>query len=229
MRIWDIDPGYLNRQSLLGEHRELHGIVRILTDNRKGYARHPETLRWTRLGWALRQRHRLLASEMKLRGYQDRSPVLTRSAPGRWPRHYIDAPALQFRLLAGKYVGKEGGRIPLPTSVQQLWAQHKYSLLARNPPLYARLGREVAAHSREFDALATLLVEQLRLAPTAGGVCNALQHMWGYVADNGGGHRCDINGWSAPRLLGEIQRRAVAAGSTYLLSSTALAELMAWL
>jgi len=26
MRIWDIDPGFLNAQSLLGEHRELHGI-----------------------------------------------------------------------------------------------------------------------------------------------------------------------------------------------------------
>jgi len=30
MRLWDINPGYLNRQSLLGEHRELHGIVSIL-------------------------------------------------------------------------------------------------------------------------------------------------------------------------------------------------------
>ena len=30
MRIWDVNPGYLNRQSLLGEHRELHGIYIIL-------------------------------------------------------------------------------------------------------------------------------------------------------------------------------------------------------
>jgi len=35
MRIWDIHPGYLNRQSLLGEHRELHGIFSIIT-NKKG-------------------------------------------------------------------------------------------------------------------------------------------------------------------------------------------------
>jgi hypothetical protein len=25
VRVWDLSPGYLNRQSLLAEHRELHG------------------------------------------------------------------------------------------------------------------------------------------------------------------------------------------------------------
>ena len=64
MRIWDVNPGYLNRQSLLGEHRELHGIVSIIRNNKKGYAKHPETLRWVGYGWALKQRHKLLASEI---------------------------------------------------------------------------------------------------------------------------------------------------------------------
>lgn len=27
MRIWDVDSGYLARQQLLGEHRELHGLA----------------------------------------------------------------------------------------------------------------------------------------------------------------------------------------------------------
>ena len=36
MRIWDLNPGYLNRNSLLGEHRELHGILNILTLEKKG-------------------------------------------------------------------------------------------------------------------------------------------------------------------------------------------------
>jgi len=94
MRIWDINPGYLNRQSLLGEHRELHGIVSIITQKKKGYSKHPETLRWSGYGWALKQRHRLLATEMALRGYVDRSPVLTRSRNGQWPVVYIDAPAV---------------------------------------------------------------------------------------------------------------------------------------
>lgn len=44
MRVWDIDPGYLNDKSLLGEHREIHAVHVILTQGKKGYARHPETL-----------------------------------------------------------------------------------------------------------------------------------------------------------------------------------------
>ena len=103
MRIWDISPGYLNRQSLLGEHRELHGIVSIIRDNKKGYSKHPETLRWLGYGWALKQRHKLLATEMNLRGYVDRSPVLLRSKPEVWPENYIDSPANQIMLLRKKY------------------------------------------------------------------------------------------------------------------------------
>lgn len=77
MRIWDLHPGYLNRQSLLGEHRELHGMVSIIVNNKKGYSRHPETLRWMDFGWALNKRHQFLAAEMALRGYNDKSPVRT--------------------------------------------------------------------------------------------------------------------------------------------------------
>lgn len=95
MRIWDVDPGYLNRQSLLGEHRELHGIVSIISNNKKGYSKHPETLRWVGYGWALKQRHKLLVAEMNLRGYNDQSPVLLRSKPEAWPENYIDPPAVQ--------------------------------------------------------------------------------------------------------------------------------------
>ena len=43
MRIWDLSPGYLNRGSLLGEHRELHGLHSIIVNGKKGYANHPET------------------------------------------------------------------------------------------------------------------------------------------------------------------------------------------
>ncbi|OQX44048.1 MAG: hypothetical protein B0D86_06490, partial [Candidatus Sedimenticola endophacoides] len=89
MRVWDIDPGYLNRQSLLGEHRELHGIVSVIRHGKRGYARHPETLRWNRHGWALWMRHRQLACEMALRGYRERSPVPLRSNPNVWPGDYI--------------------------------------------------------------------------------------------------------------------------------------------
>src|SRR5512140_704871 len=124
MRVWDIDPGYLNRQSLLGEHRELHGIVSIIVNGKKGYSHHPETIRWVGHGWALRQRHKQLASEMALRGLVDKTPVTLRSGKGIWPEYFIDEPARQFQLLKHKYAHREMGRIPLPTNEQQLWSQH---------------------------------------------------------------------------------------------------------
>jgi hypothetical protein len=132
MRIWDLHPGYLNRQSLLGEHRELHGLVSIIQYNKKGYSKHPETLRWVGLGWALKQRHKLLVAEMTLRGYKDQSPVLLRSKPGTWPEIYIDEPAQQISILKKKYQHLESGRIPLPNNAQTFWAQHKYSVMARD-------------------------------------------------------------------------------------------------
>jgi pyrimidine dimer DNA glycosylase len=75
MRIWDLPAGYLNRQSVLGEHRELHGIYAILTNGKAGYARHPETQRWAKALSGLALRHRQLAEEMRLRGYVDRTPL----------------------------------------------------------------------------------------------------------------------------------------------------------
>jgi hypothetical protein len=227
MRIWDIDPGYLNRQSLLGEHRELHGIVSILASGKRGYANHPETLRWVGHGWALRQRHAILAAEMALRGYRDASPVRLRSGRGAWPEAYVDAPFRQFGILGEKYRERESGRIPLPVNAQQLWAQHKYSVMARDGALYSRLGREVAATGPrdDFSGLALTLVECLRRQPSDGGIRNALQHMWGYVSNGSAG----VESWPLRRLLGEVRRCAMADDSSYLVSSTALGELEAWL
>ncbi len=180
MRIWDISPGYLNRQSLLGEHRELHGILSILTNNKKGYSRHPETLRWVGCLQALARRHQQLACEMALRGYKEKSPVLV-TGHEVWPAIYIDEPAVQFELLRAKYVDRESGRIPLPRNAQQLWSQHKYSVLARDVQLYKAIGRETAGGKADFAKLARQLSELLRQAPSVGGLKNALQHLWGYL------------------------------------------------
>lgn len=230
MRVWDIHPGYLNRQSLLGEHRELHGIVAIISQGKKGYSRHPETLRWLGHGWALRQRHRLLACEMALRGFTDRSPVALADGEGRWPAVYLDEPAAQYQRLEEKYRDKEQGRIPLPGNSQQLWAQHKYSVLARDPELYRELGRDLARPgARDFAELARLLTETLRLPPGPGGLQNAVQHMWGYVSDQAAdGKPPDFAAWSPAALLRETQKRSLAGQVAYLLASTALSELAAW-
>lgn len=232
MRIWDVQPGYLNRQSLLGEHRELHGLVSILINGKQGYSRHPETLRWVDRGWALRQRHRLLAAEMALRGYRDQSPVeLATPSVGDWPATFIDPPARQFELLQEKYRDKEDGRIPLPRSAQQLWAQHKYSVMARDVALYQTLGKDVAQSrpAGEFSMLALQLVETLRRAPSTGGIRNALQHMWGYVSNEAGANSASVGAWSLERLLQEVQQRSRERQERYLLASTALSELAAWM
>jgi len=231
VRVWDINPGYLNRASLLGEHRELHGMVSIFINKRKGYSRHPETLRWAGYGWALRQRHRLLVAEMNLRGYQDRSPVNLRSNKGAWPEVYIDQPGAQFELIRNKYIDKEPGRIPLPGNAQQLWSQHKYSVMARDTALYKELGKTIARMSprARFTELADELTTVLRQAPAAGGMQNALLHMWGHVSQHYSRDKNNLESWSLHKLLGRVQTLAMTINEPYLKNSTALAELEAWL
>ena len=230
MRIWDVNPGYLNRQSLLGEHRELHGLVSVITNGKKGYSHHPETMRWVGFGWAIKQRHKELACEMNLRGYVDKSPVRTRSNKGVWPATYIDKPHIQFELLRDKYRSKEKGRIPLPNTVYELWSHHKYSVLARDQKKYKEIGLRVSSQSISFDDLSILLVEILRLPPSEGGIRNSVQHMWGYVSNVHNEHcNGDVDSWSLRKLLTMTQENVKKTDEPYLNNSTALSELMIWL
>ena len=127
-------------------------------------------------------------------------------------------PGGQFAFLTTRYTGA-AGRIPLPRDQQQLWAQHKYSVMARDPARAKQIGREVAAGALSFDELAVLLVHILRSPPGAGRLRNALEHMWGYVSTPG-----EKPGESA-RLLRLTVERAWARHITYLMQSTALGEL----
>ncbi|CAK8723278.1 DUF1722 domain-containing protein [Candidatus Electronema halotolerans] len=229
MRIWDISPGYLNRQSLLGEHRELHAIISILLNKKKGYARHPETLRWADCLPALAWRHQQLACEMTLRGYKEQSPVAVPPGSEAWPALYLDEPAAQFELLGTKYADREPGRIPLPRHAQQLWSQHKYSVLARDVQLYKAIGRETASGKADFAALSRQLSELLRQPPSIGGLRNAVQHLWGHVNEFLPAPEENPASWSLSKLLAETQLRATLHQEPYLLASTALGELMVWM
>ncbi len=230
MRIWDINPGYLNRQSLLGEHRELHGIVSIIANNKKGYSRHPETLRWVEYGWALTTRHKLLAAEMELRNFNERSPVSMDANEGVWPTIYIDPPGKQLDILKEKYQDREKGRIPLPRTAQELWSHHKYSILARDIGLYQEIGRTVAKMrpDDDFSSLFQRITEKLRCAPFPGGMKNAIQHMWGHVAEEYSDSRQQVADWSCNELFGKMQQLAVKMEEPYLMHSTALSELKIW-
>ena len=227
MRVWDVHPGYLNRQSLLGEHRELHGLRNILVEGKRGYARHPETLRWVGCLSALARRHAALAAEMRLRGYEDRTPVAAVPGRTRWPSVFITEPAGQLALLRLKYAGKDQGRIPLPRNAQDLWAQHKYSVMARDPDLCRRIGRRVAGTPRRagFDALATELVSALRRRPAPRRLANALQHMWGHVADEATAEERAAAARGGRALLDAVRTAALRQREPYLLSSTALSDL----
>jgi hypothetical protein len=81
--FWDLDPKILCRNHLLGEHNEIHSIWTILTENRKGYSRHPETQRWAGCLAALYRRHSAIAEEMERRGYRHTSFLDKEYATGR--------------------------------------------------------------------------------------------------------------------------------------------------
>lgn len=103
MRIWDIAPRKLCRNHLLGEHRELHAIWSILTNNKKGYSRHPETLRWKGKLAALYSRHEMLSKEMKKRGYSHISNLNPRLARGiKKQSLFVDPYKKQIEILRNK-------------------------------------------------------------------------------------------------------------------------------
>lgn len=223
MRIWDIHPGYLNRQSLLGEHREIHGLFLVVHENKKGYSRHPETLRWVGKLTALKQRHDLLVAEMTLRGYNHHSPMPW-VADEKNQKDYIDLPYRQFEILREKYRQREPGRIPLPRNSQELWAQHKYSILSRDPDYYKAIGPRLSQHPgvELTGELSLEFVQCLTVAPTAGRLLNGLLHMWGYVSRY---VRSPQPPGNMKQLLDEICRLAILHKKTYLLHSTALSDL----
>ena len=103
MRIWDIEPRHLCRSHLLGEHRELHGLWNVLTQDLRGYRAHPETKRWEGRLAALYMRHEALVTEMTRRGYRHHSALDPRLATGLdYQDRYIDAPDRQVEILAAK-------------------------------------------------------------------------------------------------------------------------------
>lgn len=82
MRIWDVDVRSLCNRHLLGEHRELHAIWTVHTEGKRGYARHPETLRWRGRLAALYARHEAQVAEMARRGFRHASPLNRAHATG---------------------------------------------------------------------------------------------------------------------------------------------------
>jgi len=155
---------------------------------------------------------------MKLRGYNHQSPLPHMDGEISWPDTFIDTPSAQFTLLADKQSGELDARIPLPGNTQQLWAQHKYSVMAHDPALYRELGPAVAhgRYASDFPGLALLLVHALRKPLQPGRVHNALAHMWGYL-EQAGQPPADKHA-----MIAALQQGVSEQDLTYLMHSTAL-------
>ena len=103
MRIWDVSPSKLCRNHLLGEHRELHAMWIVITENKKGHSLHPETLRWKGKLMAMYLRHEQLVEEMIKRGYNHHSPLDKRKATGKSVQDvFVDIPSRQIQILKQK-------------------------------------------------------------------------------------------------------------------------------
>jgi hypothetical protein len=164
---------------------------------------------------------------MRLRGYEDRTPVNLIAGKTLWPETFVTTPSQQFALLRSKYVGKRAGRIGLPRSTQDLWAQHKYSVMARDPAAYRSIGSRVARLRRAtgMAELAEELVRYLRTEPLAGRLCTAVEHLWGYVRKWSDSTERRFAQESAANMLRVTQELAWSRKERYLLSSTALSDL----
>ena len=103
MRIWDVPPEKLCRNHLLGEHAELHGIWSIITQGKRGYAHHPEVLRWQGKLKALFLKHEEIVAEMERRGFNHNSSLDPASATGSTEQDtFVDPPEEQIRILRRK-------------------------------------------------------------------------------------------------------------------------------
>lgn len=121
---------------------------------------------------------------------------------------------------------RKSGRIPLPRNAQQLWSQHKYSVMARSPDHYKNIGRMVAEPD-ETPSMAKLFewfIQVLKSRPKEGRLRNALQHMWGYIQDEGVSANDDKQ-----QMIHKIQWQSYQKPIPYLLHSTALSEFECWI
>ena len=233
LRVWDIHPGYLSRESLLGQHVEIHAVFNVITEAKAGYAHHPETRRWRHNLYGLKQVHDLTVREMALRGYGHRSPLPEVKAEQQALFQWIDPPHLQFGLLQAKYAAKQrSGRIPLPQCGSQFWAHHKYAVMGRSYKYYREIQYLMGAkkdHPIELEGELVRRVLQLTRSPAdPKALDNTIDHLWGFFKEKAteterATFLAQRNGDLAS-LLSFLYRLACTYGITYLLYSTVFSD-----
>jgi uncharacterized protein YbgA (DUF1722 family) len=235
MRVWDIHPGYLSNQSLLGQHVEIHALHSIIYNGKRGYASHPETIRWQGRLPELAAVHNLTVREMTLRGFTHKSPLppsLEPTADGRRP--YVDSPAAQFDILLHKYMAKgQQGRIPLPENSSRFWAHHKYSVMARNYRYYKEM-QAALKDSRDLPVTdGNIFIDRvlalMELETSAGALRNVTDHLWGYfkkeATEEEKSAYFSIPPAEAPAQVAYLFQLARKYRQNYLLHSTVFADI----
>ncbi len=221
----DLSPGFFDDE-LLGEQMRRISVFLDNKSQRGAIAAPSLPKHWQGYEDALTVRINELMAEMQLRRIPtpDWMPLTDESIV--WPVLPENSLREQYQVLAERAEKGKLGRIRLPRSPHELWASFKYSTLARNHKAYLQFGKQVAARTIEFDSLLVQLTAVCRVKPAVGCLRNSLQHMWGYVSRHSS---ADPNRATLAELLAEVQRQAVDHQDTYLLNSTSLSELAAWL
>jgi hypothetical protein len=226
MRIWYIHPGYLPFEVLL---REQAALQNYLSDLRGSVSSSPVTVSLSNS--FLKIRHALVRAEVEYRNgllHSAGSP-LHNLTEINLPSNFDSAVVRQFQQLdLSKGREKSGSRLPVPQNVQQLWSQHKYSVMARPPETYKALGQKFAQDTSQeaFRQAAPVMTRKLYHSPPPGRLHNALQHMWGHVSRYSNEAIEDID--SPYPLIQRIQKLCKENEEPYLTTSTALTELRAW-
>lgn len=83
MRVWDVPVNYLCDKHLIGQHLEIHTMYNVIYKNKKGYSKHPETLRWVNKLDQLALIHNQTVAEMSSRGFNHKSPINYKEAKFR--------------------------------------------------------------------------------------------------------------------------------------------------
>ncbi|ABC33279.1 hypothetical protein HCH_06646 [Hahella chejuensis KCTC 2396] len=213
--LFDIDPGYLSLPQLQHQLNMLQGAIR----KPEKIQQDPHLKSWRGHVDALMTMYNLVVSEINLRQNSTLPYIHASGESLIWPAR----PGIPVEEQWPQ--AEAGARLPSPRNDQALWAQHKYSVMARNQGMYQSLGRAVAAREIGLGDLAEELVAALRVPPPLGGLRNAVWHMWGYISQFS---QLKPDNTPLPTVFREIQLLAGKHQSAYLLNSTALGELAYW-
>ena len=167
---------------------------------------------------------RVVTAELELRGVRT-GELAPFAPPATWSWPPIPEGALTTEWSARQ--SEANGRIPCVERATDLWAQHKYSMMARSPQRGREIGARLGAQDPTLtcETLLPELAAMLRTPPREGTLRDAVMHMWGYVSPIARARGVSADFADVPKTVTRIAEIALEDPTSYLANSTALAEL----